>query len=379
VTNPQLLIAAGGILTFAFLGAVQALYGPLVPGLQRTFGVGASDAGLVFAAHGFGALAGIFAPSLLQVRALAGRWLRIATGLLLVGAAALYLAPTWSAFLAAAFVLALGFGVHVVRLNGLFVAAFGARGMTMSQLINAAFSVGSILGPLILGLSGAPSRGIFAGVALAAAALLALNIATDRRARGLTAAPLGQHGTAGPTTGSRIVLAGFVAMMCFIVGVENSIGGWTTTLALASGYSFPQAANFTELFFGPIFLGRLLAAGVGHRVPAGALVVGAIGCIAALVATAALTRAGPIAFALAGFAIAPIFSATLVWVGRVLPITPYTNAMVIGGAVLGNAVFPALVGRVIGRFGPAAAPPAILCLAAAALVVALWLQFMRRT
>ena len=33
------LIAATGILIFAFLGAIQALYGPLLPALQRTFGV----------------------------------------------------------------------------------------------------------------------------------------------------------------------------------------------------------------------------------------------------------------------------------------------------------------------------------------------------
>ena len=85
--------------------------------------------------------------------------------------------------LAAAFMLALGFGIHVVRLNSLFVAGFGTRGMTMSQLINAAFSIGSILGPIALGLSGGPSRSIFGGVALLALALLPVNLATDARVK----------------------------------------------------------------------------------------------------------------------------------------------------------------------------------------------------
>ena len=378
MNSPQLLIATGGILTFAFLGATQALYGPLVPGLQQAFAVDTTAVGLVFTAHGFGALLGILAPGILRVPWLATRWLGIATGLLLLGAAALSVAPTWPTMLAAAFVLALGFGVHVVRLNGLFVAGFGTRGMAMSQLINAAFSVGSILGPVALGLSGAPSQRIFGAVAILALALLPVSLATERGARLIRIDPLGPaHSTSGGK-GSRALLAAFVALMCLVCGLENSISGWTTTLALARGYSFPGAANLTALFFGAIFTGRLLAAGLGHRAQASLLVIAALGCIACLLLIAAVTSAGPIAFALTGFAIAPIFSATLVWVGAALPTTPHANASVIGGALLGSAIFPALVGRVIGHFGPAAAPPAVLGLALASLAVAVWLYLARR-
>jgi fucose permease len=376
------LIAIAGILTFAFLGAIQALYGPLLPGLQRAFAVGTSDVGLVFAAHGLGALTGIFLPSFIPARAVANRWLGIATAMLLVGAAAISMAPTWPMMLAAAFVLALGFGIHVVRLNSLFVAGFGARGMAMSQLINAAFSVGAILGPVAVGLLGQPSTRVFGGVAVLALLLFPVNVLADRKGRAVTSASLFQEPKAGKQAATRLqsraLLCAFVALMCFTSGAENSIAGWTTTLAIANGYTFASAANLTAMFFGSIFTGRLLAAGFGHHVKPAALVIGGIGCIAVAVAIASLTHGAPIALALAGFAIAPIFSATLVWLGAALPVSAHANAFVIGGALLGAAFFPPLVGRVIGGFGVSAAPPAILCIALAALVVAIAIYVARR-
>jgi hypothetical protein len=71
----------------------------------------------------------------------------------------------------------------VVRLNSLFVAGFGARGMTMSQLINARFSIGASLGPLVVGWWGRPSDRIFGAVAMLALTLFPLCVLADRRGR----------------------------------------------------------------------------------------------------------------------------------------------------------------------------------------------------
>ncbi len=289
----QRLLAANGLATFAFLGAIQAIYGPLVPGLKQTFAIDTSEAGLVFTAHGGGALVGILIPALLRANWLASHWLGVATGLLMLGATGLLLAPSWPAMLGAAFVLALGFGIHVVRLNSLFVAGFGTRGMTMSQLINAAFSIGSILGPIALGLSGGPSRSIFGGVALLALALLPVNLATDARVKepGSRSGSTANHSRR--PAESRTVLAAFVVMLCLVSGVENSIAGWTATLALARGYTYAEAANLTALFFGAVLGGRLIAAGLGRRARAGLLVVTAVAGAALLLALAGLTALGP--------------------------------------------------------------------------------------
>jgi hypothetical protein len=279
-------------------------------------------------------------------------------------------------------VLALGFGIHVIRLNSLFVAGFGARGMAMSQLINAAFSVGAILGPVAVGLSGELSKRLFGAVAVLALGLLPVTVLADRKGRAVASAALGHEPKSGVRAATRLrsraLLGAFVALMCLTSGTENSIGGWTTTLALANGYTFSSAANLTAMFFGSIFAGRLLAAGLGHRVKPAFLVLAGIGCLATLLSIASTMHTAPIAFALTGFAIAPIFSATLVWLGAALPISAHANALVIGGALLGAAFFPPLVGRVIGQFGVSAAPPAILCIALGALAVAVAIYVVRR-
>jgi MFS transporter, FHS family, glucose/mannose:H+ symporter len=378
----RVLIAISGILTFCLLGAIQALYGPLVPGLQRAFGIDTGAVGLVFSAHGLGALSGILLPSAVRAPALASRWLSIATGLLLIGATAISIAWTWHAMLAAAVVLAVGFGIHVVHLNSLFVAGFGNRGMTMSQLINAAFSVGAILGPLVVGLWGEPSTRVFGGVAILALALFPLSVLADRKGRSFTLTRVSPEARtsvhAGTQRRSRALLIAFVALMCMTSGAENCIGGWTTTLALANGYTFSSAANLTAMFFGSILTGRLLAAGIAHRVKPAFLVIGGIGCIVVLLAIASVEHSALIALVMAGFAVAPIFSATLVWLGAALPTSAHANALVIGGALIGAAFFPPLVGRIIGEVGASGAPPAILCVASVALVIAVAIYAARR-
>jgi len=47
--------------------------------------------------------------------------------------------------------------------------------------------------------------------------------------------------------------------------------------------------------------------------------------------------------------------------------------------LIGSATFPALVGRIIGRFGVAAATPAVLCIAVAAAAVATSIYLLRRS
>jgi fucose permease len=378
VTSSQRLTAATGILIFAFLGSIQALYGPLLPGLQRTFAVDTGTVGLIFTAHGLGALVGISVPSILHSASVARRWLSVASGLVTLGAGALALAPSWRAALAAAFVLALGFGIHVVRLNSVFVAGFGERSMTMTQLLNAAFSIGCIVGPVALGLAASPSQGLFGVIALFALLLTPLCALADKESDITIETTVAAERASDGRVRAAPFLCAFIVLMSLVVGVENSIAGWTTTLALAAGYTYAAAANLTALFFGCVFAGRLLAASLAHHISTSAVIIGAIACVVACLAAAVFLRSPPLAFVVTGFALAPLFAATLVWLGATVPAMRHANALVIGGALVGSALFPALVGRVIDRYGVSEAPPAILCIALAALAAAVLIQFMRR-
>src|SRR3954447_2386724 len=238
VTYSQWLIAATGLLVFAFLGAIQALYGPLLPGLQHAFAIDTSTVGLIFTAHGLGALLGISVPSLVHGPVLARRWLSVASGLVALGACALALAPSWLAVLAAAFVLAVGFGIHVVRLNSVFISGFGDRSMTMAQLLNAAFSIGCIVGPVALGLVGAPSPALFGAVAACALLLTPLCALADQASHAATQIAHQKERLSADSARSALLVCAFVVLMSLVVGTENAIAGWTTTLALAAGFTY---------------------------------------------------------------------------------------------------------------------------------------------
>jgi MFS transporter, FHS family, glucose/mannose:H+ symporter len=376
--SAQWLLAVFGILTFAFIGAIRALYGPLLPGFERMFAIDTSVVGTIFTGHGLGTLLGIFLPSIVSNSRLATRWLGIATVLLLVGSVALWLASSWLAVLTAAFVIGVGFGIHVIRLNSVFIAGFGSRGMAMSQLINAAYSFGSILGPLAIGLWDAASTRVFGVVALLALALLPASALADRRCPDIPSALPSWPGLRRGRSHA-LLAGGFGALSCFTGGVEASIAGWTTSFALSQGYSFGAAANLTAGFFACFFTGRVLAAVFADRAQPAALVIFTTASVTLLMFFAVVSRAAALAFAASGLALAPIFAATLVWFGQSAPPTRYGNALAVGGSLLGSAIWPALVGQVIGRFGIAAAPPAILCIAATALVAGIWIYVVRGT
>jgi fucose permease len=364
----QRLTAVTGLLTFCFMGAIQALYGPLLPALQSRFGIDAAAAGVIFSAHGGGALAGILLPDVMRV--LGRAWLALATALVALGALVIALAPSWPVLLSGACVLALGFGIHVVRLNSLFITGFGARSATMSQLLNAAFSIGSVIGPLVLGVGAWAYPGFYGGIIAVSLALLPLCAMTDRRAS--AAEPASPARTPHPWQGETLLLlCAFAGLMSLAVGAENAIAGWMTSIALARGLDAAQGASMTAVLFGLIFLGRLFSAGFAHRMAARRLVLLALTFLCALLTISAATRCVVPALVLCGLAIAPLFAGTLAWLAHTMPDPRRANAPVIAGALTGSALFPWLVGRIIGHWGIDAAPGAILVIGLAALGLAL--------
>lgn len=362
----QRLTAVTGLLTFCFMGAIQALYGPLLPALQSRFGIDAAAAGVLFSAHGGGALAGILLPDL--IRGLRRGWLALATALVALGAAGIALAPSWPVLLSGACVLALGFGIHVVRLNSLFITGFAQRSAMMSQLLNAAFSIGSVIGPLVLSIGSWAYPAFYAGIVAVSLVLLPLCAMTDRGAAG----PASQAATSRAWEGQTLLLlCGFAALMSLAVGAENAIAGWMTSIALARGFDAAQGASMTAGLFACIFLGRLLAAAFAHRVAARRLVLGALAALCALLAVATATPWVVPALVLCGVAIAPLFAGTLAWLAHTMPDPRRANAPVIAGALTGSALFPWLVGRIIGHWGIDAAPAAIFVIGLAALGLAM--------
>src|SRR5438105_7578292 len=114
VLSRTAVIAIG--LTFLLMGLVVSAYGPLLEHLTRRFGVSLPVAGATMSVHFGGGLLGVLIAMRSMERLAARVPVMVAFGIGALGCAAVAVAFVWPFFLAAIFVLGLGFGALLARL-----------------------------------------------------------------------------------------------------------------------------------------------------------------------------------------------------------------------------------------------------------------------
>jgi MFS transporter, FHS family, glucose/mannose:H+ symporter len=353
----------GVLVLAAAVGLLLSLYGPAIPELRETFGVGGGGSALVLSAHFGGAMTGIGWWGV--ERRLAPRtWLTVAVVLLVGGAVGVAFAPAWGVVLAAAFGLGVGFGVVVVEINVLFAEGFGERATAMLNLLGASFGAGAVLGPLTVAATGGYRVPFCAGALLGVVAL-ALSRGLPRTAR--APAPAGER----PALG---MVGGFVALCALYVGVESGIGGWEATSLRAGGTGEAAAASWTAGYWAALTAGRLLAIPLALRIAAPALAAGSLLLAAAGLGLAHVPALAPAAYTLTGLALGPVFPSALAWLAQAAPGARGSTAMVFAAANLGGVVLPVVIGRLADASSPAVIPTAVLAAATACLVAALLLR-----
>ena len=353
----------GVLVLAAAVGLLLSLYGPAIPELRETFGVGGGGSALVLSAHFGGAMTGIGWWGL--QRGLAARtWLAVAVLLLVAGATGVALAPAWAVVLVAAFGLGVGFGVVVVEINVLFADGFGERATAMLNLLGACFGAGAVLGPLAVAATGGYRVPFGAGALLA---VVALALTRDLPATTRPAAPAeGRPPVA--------VVAGFVALCALYVGVESGIGGWETTSLRAGGTGEAAAASWTAGYWAALTAGRLLAIPLALRMTAPALAAGSLALAAVGLALAHVPVLAPVAYTLTGLALGPVFPTALAWLAQAAPGARGSTATVFAAANLGGVVLPVVIGRLVDVGSPAVIPTTVLGVALACLAATLALR-----
>ncbi|HWG85898.1 MAG TPA: MFS transporter, partial [Deinococcales bacterium] len=307
-------VTAAGLIAFLLIGALQAVFGPAIPGLQERFGIAAGVAGLGLSAQFVGAAVGILGSGLLERLGLSTRArLNLSCVLLAVGCLGLVLAPAWWFALAAALLAGLGFGGLDINFNLLFATGFGPRGAAMLNLLNASFGVGAILGPLLVGFSpGSDYRWAFGFIGLVAALLLPL----------VHSAGVPRHiPVAEAPPGSRALLLAFIVMYFIYVGVEAGTGGWETKHLLSLGVAEATAKSLPALFWAAITAGRFLAVPLSTRVTPATMVVSCLTLGCACLGLAHVPALAPYAYTAAGLCLGPVFPTGLAWLGSLMPIT----------------------------------------------------------
>jgi FHS family glucose/mannose:H+ symporter-like MFS transporter len=368
---------AGTAATFLLIGVLAASYGPLLEHLVRRFGISLPEAGSVFSAHFAGALIGVFV-SMWGMERVSGRMaIWVALGSLAAGCAGVALAPSWPAFLAAVFVVGLGFGGLDLGLNQLVAHSQGPRRSALLNALNSAYGFGSVAGPILISRLGQDHLTALYGGAAALAVVLIPAVAgiqgrlpVARRSRQAEVAA----GAASRRGGILVLI--FLIGFIFYVGVETGVGGWMPSHLEYVGFPSLEAASITSGFWLALAIGRLLGAAIPDRVPPAFVVISgaAVASVALLVALSG--RAAPIAYIVAGFAIAPIFPTALAWLAKLRPGDSRATSWMFPATMVGGGVIPPAIGIAIGWFGIQWAP-AVLC-AVAVVTLAAFLLAARR-
>jgi MFS transporter, FHS family, glucose/mannose:H+ symporter len=356
--SPVAFAAACG--TFLLIGALLAIYGPILGQLARRFDVGLPTAGVVVSAHFVGAFAGAVAAMAVIERVQARLAMAASLGVLAFGCAGVAAAPSWPVLLAAVLVVGVGFGGLDLGLNQLLTHS--GRSPARLNLLNAQFGIGAVAGPLLVAAAGEGSwRGLYAAAAVAAV-VLALGL---RGLSGRLGAPAAGDGRG--RSGWSPLVAIFVVAFVLYVGAEVSVGGWMPTHLERIGYGSAAAASLTSGFWCALAIGRLLVAPVAIRAPARAIVLAASSAAVLTLLLALVTPLAPVGYLLTGLAFAPVFPTGLVWLAQLHPGNPRSTSWLLVAALVGGVLFPPVVGAVIERFGATRAPAVIALVAAGSL------------
>ncbi len=351
------LVAIAAI--FFLMGVLASAYGPLLEHLSHRFEVSLSVAGGVLSVHYVGAVVGVLVGMRALQRLPSRTFVLAAVTSLGLGCAVVALAPSWSAFLGGVLVLGLGYGALDIGCNQLVAHSEGARRTAVLNALNGTFGVGAVAGPILVSTVGRAHLGFFYGGAAALAVLL-LPLVAQMSGR----LPFMAGRSAGRSMG---LLAIFMIAFALYVGLETGIGGWMPSHLESVGQQSLAAATLTSGFWLALAAGRLLAAFVPAEMPERVIVIAGSGVAAVALLTALIPKVAPVAYILAGLAIAPIFPTGIVWLAKLRPGDARATSWLFPASMLGGAVVPGGISAVIGRFGIGFTPVVLSIVALACL------------
>jgi fucose permease len=396
VTTPSTRPIRASLLVLAYfafisLGLPDGLLGVAWPSIAGDFHVATEAVGLLLIAATAGYFISSVAAGFTIARVGVGWLLAFSTAAASAALAGYAISPAYAVMVPFALLSGFGGGAIDSGLNAYAAAAFGAKHMNW---LHAFFGLGVAIGPLIMTAVISGGLGWRWGYAIVASAQACLALAfflTVRRwvrhgevapppaAPAVTPVPAGdavaaavavRPATAVRTRATLAIPAVWLGALAFAVyvAVEAGAGLWAFLLLTeARGVGDAVAGVCVSLYWGMLFLGRVVQGAASERVNPTKILVGSLFGMAAgaLLVTLPLgawvTVAG---LAVIGFAAAPVFPLlTLTTADRVGPAhADRAIGMQIGAAGLGGALIPSAIGLLLSRAGPATLGPCLLAL-----------------
>ncbi len=358
--------------TFTGFGATLTVMGPLLQPIRETFARGQAEMGLVFlvasAAYIIAVMAGTTASDHYGRRpfVLAG------PAFILAGFVIAAVSPTWTVFLAGAFVFGLGMGLVDGSLNALVIDVSKQSAASALNYLHLFFGVGAVIGPLMVGV--ALDAGFHWRWIAGATSVLSLTMLLPYLF--VRFPPMAQI-TRPP---ARRVLAALLrpqpllmmAVILFYVGMEATYSGWLPSyFEIEFGSSRGVAAYSVATTWVGIVVGRGLSGLAARYVDHHVLIFTTIGASVATGFLVVVAGSIPLAFAAlagTGILIGGSFPTALAIGVRGQPaMVGALTGFIVAGAGLAGMIFPPLTGLVVEGLGFKAAMvlPALLAIPAA--------------
>jgi FHS family glucose/mannose:H+ symporter-like MFS transporter len=360
-------VAFANISTMLVLvGAVAALYGPLLFTIAKTFHVSLPRAGIVVSVHFLGALVGV-PIGWIAMKRVTGRVVVVVTlGCFGLGALDVALTSTWATFLIGVFIIGVGFGGLDFALNTLLARTDLLGRARRLSVANAGYGLGAVIGPLLVVIVQPRNYPMLFGAAAAIAVVLSsLN-------RGIIA-PLQTREDRAHELNSlhpdrRAILFTFIIAYVLYVSAESSASGWIAAQLYQEGYTASVGGLVTGGFWLGLAFGRIAGGPLYRRYPEWALVLGglSVGLVcagASLVATAA-----PYTYPALGLAFALVYPMGLVWYTTLCPHDRNGLALLIFCMMAGGVLGPAVESLMVSMVGVHAVPIVIAALVSLDLV-----------
>ncbi len=346
------------LLNFILFGVSLTIIGATVPKVIREFGWSYLATGMVLAASAVGYFVSSFFSGLLVFRFGPRIVILLGLGLQAVGLGSFGAVPGVLANLCATLLLGLGQGGTEVVTN-FSVARMEAEGQSrLMNLMHAAFPMGAILGPILIGVLisvGQSWQAVFRAMAL-----LSLGVAGLLSLLPFRFSDERDEGISEKAELSRLLrdpLLMFLFLTIFLyVGCEIGISSWVSEYYVEV-FKTPAAvgAYMVSVFWAGVLVGRL-SVSLGYRGHRQAEVLVALSCLAALALMISLSMKGPLSagvgFLLCGLGCSAIYPIDMSLVGANFKRGQSVAIGIVStGGGIGSFLFPFVMAAIANSYG----------------------------
>ncbi|MGV3773813.1 MAG: MFS transporter [Verrucomicrobiales bacterium] len=350
-------------LGFISLGLPDTLIGVAWPSVRKTFGLQQSDISWIFFGGGCSYfLSSFFAGRMLKVFNV-GVLLAISSGLVAISGFDYALARAWPLFALGSIFHGLGSGAIDTGLNHYVSNHFSAKHMNW---LHACYSLGAMLGPLIMTAMITRADSFRLGYAVVATMLLTLSLMffltrarwdePEKPATPAEGSPKPKQTTAMDVLRNRVAWLQIILFFIY-TGLEVAVGQWSfTVLTESRGISKEVAGLWVTIYWGSIFAGRILFGFVLDKIGIDRVI--RYSNVAAVAGTLLFSWnpapwASPLGLALAGLGLASFFPCMMTRTPQRLgkEMAAHAIGFQVGAAMLGAAALPSLSGFVAQHVG----------------------------